>query len=168
MLEASEEERADFERVKVGLKRANITVEQSQKLFWDLAPGLVNGDLAFVHNMGLLAVQSGLVKEACSIGMDSLDNGCPGTTVAIAIAGLNSLPPSEASVLHKMLAAAAQGGHIRAKSVLWGHKLSKFGLFRFFILIPIRLGLGAHAFAIGIRDPRDTRVHLMGRSVSTR
>jgi len=160
MNEISDSERAGFERVKAGLKQANITPNQSRQLFEDLESGLLGGNLAFVHNMGLLAVQSNLNEKAYAIGMDMMENGYPSSALAIAARGLSSTPQDEASVFYKMLTAAAQLGHIRARSFLWGHNLKKFGPLRYLVLLPIRLGIAAHGFAIAIKDPNDIRVDM--------
>lgn len=156
--EFSERERADFERLKSGLKQTDITLEQSRELFFDLSPGLLEGDLAFTHNMGLLAAQSSLADEAYAIGIDMMENGHPSSTVAIAARGLDWMSPNEAPVYHKMLRKVARLGHLRARSLLWEYKLRKLGSLRYLVLLPIRLGMAANGFIIALIDPDDIRL----------
>ena len=158
MDEITDKERADFKRVTAGLKQPNITTNESRELFYELEAGLFGGDLAFVHNMGLLAVQSNLVEEAYAIGMDMMDDGWPSSTVGIAAKGLTTLPESEAPVFHEMLTAAAQLGHIRARSFMWGHKLRKIGPLRHIALLPIRLGIALHGLTILLKNRGDVRL----------
>jgi hypothetical protein len=154
----SKSERVDFERLEAGINQAEITQKKSRALFEDLASGLPDGDLAFVHNIGLLAVQSNLVNEAYAIGMDMMDYGHPSSTVGIAAKGLTTLPQSEDPVFHEMLTAAAQLGQIRARSFMWGHKLRKIGPLRHIALLPIRLGIAVHGLTIWLKKPKDIRV----------
>lgn len=154
----SDAEKAAFTRTVDMLKRSNAQFTEYRDEYSDLRTFLEHGDLAFVHNMGMLAAKGRLVDEANSLGSALLDAGHPGSLVSICAAGLEAGPVEGKPVYLKSLERAAQTGHFLARSMILKQRYDHLGKLALPFLAFHRCVIAAKIFKCAVTDPQDLRL----------
>ena len=108
------------------LENPRLTQEQKKAIFNLVLIARPSHDISVIHNLGLLAAQTSLIREAEAIALDSLDNEYFASAATIAEEAMAKTNNKE--IFKSILEEIAKRGHFQTKVLLFDKRFSRWGM----------------------------------------